>query len=72
MPNDQYVRISGLTIGNDSQSGLAFSCDIDGETVWVPYSQCRSRDINKKVKGEDAIVIAAWLAEKNGWEGEPV
>ncbi len=72
MPDDKYVRISGITIGEDSASGLAFSCEIDRETVWVPYSQCRNRNINKKVKGEDSIEIAAWLAEKNEWEGDPV
>ena len=68
---DKYVQLSGITISDDSRSGLAFECQIEGETVWVPYSQCRSREINSRVKGEDAIVITAWLAEKNGWEGEP-
>ena len=72
MHSDKYVRISGLTIGDDSASGLAFSCDIDGETVWVPYSQCRSREINSKVKGEDAIVVTAWWAGKKELEGEPI
>ncbi len=69
--SDKYTRVSGITIGEDSASGLAFKCVIDDETFWVPYSQCKSREINKRIKGDDAMVVAAWLAEKNGWEGEP-
>ncbi len=70
--SDKYVLISGITTGNDSKSGLAFECQIKDETVWVPYSQCRSREINKKIKGEDAIVIAKWWADKNELEGDPI
>ena len=69
--SEKYVRISGIMIGDDSKSSLAFECLIDDEPIWVPYSQCRSREINKKVKGEDAIVVAAWWADKHELEGEP-
>ena len=72
MTPEQYVLIENCSIGNDSASGLAFACEIDGERFWVPYSQCKVRHINKRVRGEDAIEIPAWLAEKNGWEGEPL
>lgn len=68
---DKYVRISSITIGDDSKSGLAFECLIDDNPIWVPYSQCKSREINKKVKGEDAIVVTAWWADKNELKGEP-
>ena len=71
MSDSKFVCISGVEIGKDSASGLAFACEIDGETTWVPYSQCRARHINKKLCGADSIEIPAWLAEKNGWEGEP-
>jgi len=66
----RYVRITDCEIGVDSNSGLAFSCEIDGEKYWIPYSQCRKRTINQKVHGADAIEVTRWWAEKNELEGE--
>lgn len=66
MPDD-YVTLEGVECGVDSPSGLAFNCLINGEWVWVPYSQTRSRDINKQVHGADKITVKRWLAEKNEW-----
>lgn len=64
---DEYVRITECRVGSDSESGKAFNCKIDGEWVWVPYSQCKARHINQKVHGEDVIEVSKWLADKNEW-----
>ena len=69
---DKYVRIDNCEVGIDSNSGLAFSCEIEGEHYWVPYSQCRKRVINDKIHNSDSIEVAAWWAEKNEIEGEPM
>jgi hypothetical protein len=66
----QYVRIKNCEVGVDSRSGLAFSCEIDGDHFWVPYSQCRRRDINDKTHNEDTIEVIKWWCEKNELEGE--
>ena len=68
--SDHYVKISDCIIGPDSKSGDAFHCEIDGERYWVPYSQCRRRNVSK-VKSGDSIEVAAWWAERNELEGEP-
>ena len=66
MPDD-FVTLSKVEVGVDSNSGAAFHCKIGDEWFFVPYSQVRARHINKQVHGEDSIEVARWLAEKNGW-----
>ena len=68
---DKYVRIENCEVGIDSNSGLAFSVEIEEQFYWVPYSQCRKRVINDKARNSDSIEVAAWWAEKNGIEGTP-
>lgn len=70
--SDKYVRITDCEVFEDSESGKAFRCGINGNLVWVPYSQCRARHINKKVHGDDTIEVTAWWAEKNDLDGEVV
>ena len=72
MAVDNYVKISDCEIGIDSNSGKAFSCEIDGVHYWVPYSVCRKRSINTKIHSADSIEVAAWWVEKNELEGEPM
>lgn len=66
MPTD-YVTIEGVECGIDSNSGAAYSCEIAGKHYWVQYSQTKERHINKQTHNSDSIVVARWLAEKNGW-----
>ena len=70
--SDKYIRITGCDIGVDSKSGKAFSCEIDGEQHWIPYSQCRRRAIYPNVHGSDMIEVTRWFAEQKELEGEEV
>lgn len=70
--SDKYVRITDCGVGIDSNSGLAFSCEIDGEHYWVPYSVCRKRSINNKIHNADTIEVQSWYAEKYELEGDSV
>jgi hypothetical protein len=69
--SDRYVRVTDCSIGDDSPSGLAFSCRIDGEHFWVPYSQVRKRTVNSKIVGADSFEVATWWADKNEVDGDP-
>ncbi len=71
MPNDKFVLISGITIGNDSRTGLAFRIETEDESYWVPYSVCRKRTVTKN-ELQDSIEVAAWWAAKEELEGESV
>lgn len=71
MSNDKFVRISGITIGADSRTGMAFRIETGNDGFWVPYSVCRERTVTHN-KLQDSIIVAAWWAEKNELEGEPV
>ena len=66
------VKITDCAIGDDSKSGAAFLCEIDGRDFWVPYSVTTSRAVNTRSKASDVIVVEAWWAEKNELEGQPV
>ena len=70
--SDRYVRITDCSVGVDSDSGLAFRCEIEGDSYWVPYSICRKREVNHKIKASDVIEVEAWWANKNELEGEEV
>lgn len=69
---DKYVRITGCEIGSDSASGKVFSCEIDDGRYWVPYSQCRKREIDPKPHESDVIEVTGWWAEQNDLEGDEV
>ena len=62
-----YVKLTGVEVGVDSNSGAAVSVEINGEHCWVPYSQIKSITRDKRVHNNDTIEVASWLAEKNGW-----
>lgn len=67
MPSDDYVTLEGVECGVDSNSGAAYSCEIKGAHYWVPYSQTKERHLDRRNHHSDRIVVARWLAEKNGW-----
>lgn len=67
----KYVLIKDCEVFEDSSTGKAFQCGINGNLEWIPYSHCRARHINKKIHGGDSIEITVWLAEKLDVEGEP-
>lgn len=72
MPNDKFVHISGISIGADSRTGMAFHIETEGgDGFWVPYSVCRERTVTHN-KMQDSIVVASWWCEKNELEGESV
>ena len=62
----EVVRIDNCTIGPESKSGLAVLVFIEDEKYWVPLSQVHKIERHKDVKGQDAIVVAAWWAKKEG------
>lgn len=66
----KYIRVTDCEIGNDSNSGLAFACTIEDDLHWVPYSVCRKCE-RHPVKGEDAIEVEAWWADKHEVDGTP-
>ena len=68
---DKYIRITGCDIGVDSRTGMSFSCEIDGEQHWIPYSQCR-RTAARTVHGADMIEVTRWFAGQEALEGEEV
>jgi len=68
--SDRYVKITDCDIGNDSRTGLAFACTIEGKLYWVPYSVCQKRAVNSKTKDVDVIEVESWWAERNELEGE--
>ncbi len=69
MPNDNFVRVSGITIGDDSRTGLAFLVETEDNSFWVPYSVCRKRTVTHN-RLQDSIEVASWWADKNEVEGE--
>lgn len=72
MPNDKFVRVSDISIGADSRTGMAFHIEAEsGDGFWVPYSVCRKRTVTHN-KLQDSIEVTAWWCEKNEIEGEPV
>lgn len=62
----EYVKLEEVTIGSDSDSGLAVLVTINDKSEWVPYSQIKSLTRTHN-KGADTLEVARWLAEKRGW-----
>lgn len=62
------VKLSTVTVGEDSASGNAVRVKIDDVWHWIPYSQIRSIHRNPRVKDSDEIEVAEWLAIKEEWE----
>ena len=63
---DRTVTLSGLTIRQDSHSGLAYLVETDdGDCFWVPYSVTTERHITNN-KGGDSIEVHRWWADKQG------
>ena len=61
----EYTTITDCAVGDDSASGKAYACQIDGAYYWVPYSVTRRRSINTRTKNRDSIEVESWWVEKN-------
>lgn len=65
MAYGEYVTLEGVEIGEDSDSGLAFSCLINMTQYWVPYSQTKALHRNRAAKNASSIEVTLWWVEKN-------
>jgi hypothetical protein len=67
-PTELYT-INNARIVNFARSGLAVLVTIDGEDVWLPFSEIREPDelsIRASRGLEIDIVIPAWMAKQKG------
>lgn len=67
MPRDVvYVEFSNVTIVRSTPSaGLFRFNDLDGEEIWIPWSQVDEASISKDGETGD-LYITEWIAEKKG------
>lgn len=58
------VWLEEVEVGDDSKSGMAVNCIIEGEEYWIPYSIIRKIERNLRVTGNDRVEVEWWWAKE--------
>lgn len=59
----ENVVLTGVTLGKETEKAILVT--IEGVDYWMPLSQVTSMKRTDK-KGEDEIVVSAWIAKEKG------
>lgn len=58
-----------VTYIRTSKSNKAMLVDRHGEEIWIPFSAVHNdSDVHEDDKCQGKLVVAQWLAEKEGWD----